>query len=726
MNEPRRDAGLWPDRLASLARLLRVDGIAVVLAMSDGLITYAHHNLASPAGWESRLPSEALRRAIAERAPRTGSDQVALADGRVSQSLCAVPISWQGTPIGALVGLRAAGVFEPVDAVAMAGAAELVGLELVETNALRRAQQASEAVAQRERLREELDREIANLADPDAILTKATERLAEVFGADGVSMMLLDPAGDLVTRAATGVGEDVVRQARRKLGEGISGWVAKEGKPLLLQGKVEDSRGFSGVDPSIGGALVAPLKAEDKVLGVVSVKARAGQTKYGESQLQDLATVAQDVGRALARADQLQRLEEDRRQAIVLYELSRLVMQSGDPQTDLETAAMMLGDTLHHEVLGIWMAQANDTMLRLRAGVGYGEVLPPDVPVAGDAALQRALGERRTWRVDVGDARPGWRSPKARVYVLAPIMSGPQATGVLAIGRADGAFSDADIEFSTTLGDYLGGLVQRSGSKDELQHVASAERRRIAQELHDGLAQELTGVVLALEGCQRALERDPSVLPTQLGKAARDARACLADIRQYMTALRQQDASALTLPVTVARLIDDLRRSSGIAVEFETLGTERPLPSQVERAIVRIAQESLHNVSQHAQAARAKVVLNYDGPGVTLTIEDDGQGFPVDETITGAEQHGRFGLLGMKERAESVGGTLALRSQLGQGTLVQARVPYESGPRLNVVPSWPGVERADLGEEVAPQVIEEDVEEMGERRGFFGRLFGQR
>jgi hypothetical protein len=94
--------------------------------------------------------------------------------------------------------------------------------------------------------------------------------------------------------------------------------------------------------------------------------------------------------------------------------------------------------------------------------------------------------------------------------------------------------------------------------------------------------------------------------------------------------------------------------------------------------------------------------------------------------MTGAEQRGRFGLLGMKERAESVGGTLAIRSQLGQGTLVQARVPYGTGPRLNVVPAWPGTPRADLGEEVAPQVIEEDVEEMGERRGILGRLFGQR
>ena len=312
------------------------------------------------------------------------------------------------------------------------------------------------------------------------------------------------------------------------------------------------------------------------------------------------------------------------------------------------------------------------------------------------------------------------------MYVLAPVMVGPQSIGVLAIGRTDGFFEPADLDFATTLGDYLGALVQRAVSKDELHHIAAAERRRIAQELHDGLAQELTGVVLALEGCQRALERDPDVLPTQLAKAARDARACLADIRQYMTALRQQDSAALSLPLTVSRLVDDLRRASGLSVQVEELGAERALPPQVERAIVRIAQEALHNIAQHAQGSLAKVVLHYDDDAVTLTIEDNGKGFPVDETIAGAEQRGRFGLLGMKERAESVAGNLAIRSQMGQGTLVQARMPYQSGPRLNVVPAWPGSPRADVGEEVAPEVIEEDVEEMGDRRGFLGRLFGQR
>lgn len=723
MNEPRRD-GYWPKKLASLAALAGADAIAVVLALRDqSVMTYVQHNLAAPAGWEQRAAGGAIARAIAEKTARSGMEDLGLSDGRVARTLLAAPILWQETAIGALVAFRGPTPFDQNDQQVLARAADLVACELAEANALWRAQQASTTLASRDRLRTEMQRELAPLGDADAILDKATHRLAEIFGADGVSMMLIDPAGDLVTRAAVGMREDVVRKARHKVGEGISGWVAKEGQPLLLQGAVHDAR-FQGVDPSIGGALVAPLRAEDKVLGVVSVKSRAGEQKYGEVQLQDLTQVAEDVAAALNRAAELRRLEDDRRQALILFELSRLSVQSGDGASDLETAAVMLADTLHFDVLGIWIAEAQDRTLRLRAGRGYGDVLPNDVAIEGDAALQGAFGEKRSQRYTAGETRPSWTSPRADQYALAPVLAGQHSIGVLVVGRATTGIDESEVDFATALGEYLGALAQRTASSDALQHSAMSERRRIAQELHDGLAQELTGVVLALEGCQRALERDPDVLPTQLAKAARDARACLSDIRQYMTALRQQDPSALTLPVTVARLVDDLRRTSGITVELEEVGTERALPPQLERAVVRITQEALHNVAQHAQASRSKVTLAYDDDAATITIEDDGQGFAVEQTIAGAEHRGRFGLLGMKERAEAASGSLSIRSEPGQGTIVRARMLYESGPKLNVVPAWPGAPRSES--EVAPQPIE-DVEEMtsDRRRGMLGRLFGR-
>ena len=320
----------------------------------------------------------------------------------------------------------------------------------------------------------------------------------------------------------------------------------------------------------------------------------------------------------------------------------------------------------------------------------------------------------------MSEDRPDWAAPSSTRFLLAPIggMHTGVVLGVLVLGRATTPYTPAEADFAATLGEYLSGMLQKSQSSDLMQRTASTERRRIAQELHDGLAQELTGVVLALEGCQRALDRDPSVLGPQLAKAARDARATLSDVRQYMAALRQtEEASGLNLPVTVARLVDDLRRQSGLHVDFEETGPERELEPFVERAVIRIVGEGLRNVGQHAGASNAKVVLRYDQDQVVATIEDDGKGFDSNEMST-AEERGHYGIVGMRERAEGVGGQLVVRSEPGRGTIVRASIPYRAGAD-EATPAW-----ADTVEDTEQHGAIEDIE-RSEKASFLGRLFGR-
>src|SRR5206468_10353286 len=227
------------------------------------------------------------------------------------------------------------------------------------------------------------------------------------------------------------------------------------------------------------------------------------------------------------------------------------------------------------------------------------------------------------------------------------------------------------------------------------------------------------GVVLALEGCQRALDRDPGALGPQLAKAARDARATLSDVRQYMAALRQtEDSGGLNLPVTVARLADDLRRQSGVAVDFEETGAERQLEPFVERAVIRIIGEGLRNVGQHSGASNAKVILRYDDEQVVATIEDDGKGFESNELNT-AEGRGHYGIVGMRERAEGVGGELVVRSEPGRGTVVRASIPYRAHAEAATAPTF-----GDTAEESERRAAVEDIERT-DKASFIGRLFGR-
>ena len=485
---------------------------------------------------------------------------------------------------------------------------------------------------------------------------------------------------------------------------------------MLLSGQVQ-----GGSDPTASEAMIAPLRSNGRTLGVVSVKHRAQQERYSQVQVDSLTQAAAEIASALLTAEEFQRAEEDRRQALVLYELSRFATLGIDPHNDLESAVAMLADNLRHDAVGVWAAEEHH--LHLRAATGYGDITPADISTSGtDTVLAQVLRERRTATAQYGMAedRPDWAAPSSTHFLLAPIGGSQNGVvlGVLVLGRATTPYTSAEADFVSTLGEYLSGMLQKSASTDLVQRTASNERRRISQELHDGVAQELTGVVLALEGCQRALDRDPAALGPQLAKAARDARATLSDVRQYMAALRQtEEAGGLNLPVTVARLADDLRRQSGVAVDFEETGVERPLEPFVERAVIRIIGEGLRNVGQHSGASNAKVILRYDDEQVVATIEDDGKGFESNELNT-AEERGHYGIVGMRERAEGVGGQLVVRSEPGRGTIVRATIPY----RITVDGAPPGW--TDTVEDTDQRGAIEDLERT-EKASFLGRLFGR-
>jgi len=714
----RLDTEFWNARMAYLAKVARADAIAVILQMKgEGYATYVAHNLPTEITWSEGLPAVMLAKAMSERATEQATSGVtlALSDGRAADTLAVSPVIWKDQVVGGLAALLVGRAFSAEDLASLGRVGDLIGLELAEASALWRAQRQGQDAEAKLKASRDLQAIIRKERDPDQLLERATAQLADVFGADGVSIMLADAQGELSVRSSRGL-PDAAKLDRKRIGEGISGTVAQTGRSMLLSGQVQ-----GGSDPTASESMIAPLRSNGRTLGVISVKHRAQQERYGQVQVDSLTQAASEIASALLTAEEFQRAEEDRRQALVLYELSRFATLGIDPHNDLESAVAMLADNLRHDAVGVWAAEEHH--LHLRAATGYGDITPSDISTSGtDTVLAQVLRERRTATAQYGMAedRPDWAAPSSTHFLLAPI-GGAQTgvvLGVLVLGRATTPYTSAEADFVATLGEYLSGMLQKSASTDLVQRTASNERRRISQELHDGVAQELTGVVLALEGCQRALDRDPSALGPQLAKAARDARATLSDVRQYMAALRQtEESGGLNLPVTVARLADDLRRQSGVAVDFEETGLERPLEPFVERAVIRIIGEGLRNVGQHSGASNAKVILRYDEEQVVATIEDDGKGFESNELNT-AEERGHYGIVGMRERAEGVGGQLVVRSEPGRGTIVRATIPY----RVAIDGTPPGW--TDTVEDTDQRGAIEDLERT-EKASFLGRLFGR-
>ncbi|MEU7568667.1 sensor histidine kinase [Streptomyces fradiae] len=198
------------------------------------------------------------------------------------------------------------------------------------------------------------------------------------------------------------------------------------------------------------------------------------------------------------------------------------------------------------------------------------------------------------------------------------------------------------------------------------------ERRRLAAEIHDTIAQGLTGVIAQLQAA--AATGDPAAARGHLDRAQALARRSLGEARRSVRDLAPSALEHDTLPAALEKTVGEWAGRTGVDVRFAVTGAEEPLHDEVAATLLRIAQEALANTARHGHARRAGVTLSYMDGEVALDVRDDGRGFDPLAVVprTGA---GGFGLDGMRARAERVAGTLAVESEPGHGTAVSARVP---------------------------------------------------
>ncbi|HZT42754.1 MAG TPA: PAS domain S-box protein [Chthonomonadaceae bacterium] len=193
------------------------------------------------------------------------------------------------------------------------------------------------------------------------------------------------------------------------------------------------------------------------------------------------------------------------------------------------------------------------------------------------------------------------------------------------------------------------------------------ERNRIALDIHDSLAQGFAGIAMQLEVAENALEQSRKAIVQ-----ARDiARQSLGDARRSIRALRPEGLEGRALAEALAHLVEQTRFAQTARTDFALAGTPYALPSEIEVELLRIAQEALTNAQKHAQATHIQITLTFASDQVRLSIQDNGIGF--DTTQEGANS--RYGLPGMRERAERIGGRLTMTSQPGQGALITVIVP---------------------------------------------------
>jgi NarL family two-component system sensor histidine kinase YdfH len=211
---------------------------------------------------------------------------------------------------------------------------------------------------------------------------------------------------------------------------------------------------------------------------------------------------------------------------------------------------------------------------------------------------------------------------------------------------------------------------------DQVQELTiSQERQRMAQELHDTLAQGVAGLILQLEAADSYLENEnPARAQETVQRAMALARTTLHEARRAIQALRPAELEREGLIDALGREVDEFAEQTGIRAAFQVdAGAPEVLPDAAPE-ILRVVQESLANVARHARAAHVWVRLEGCDGRLRLTVEDDGIGFEPDRA---AEQPGCYGIRGMRERAAHVGAAFELRSAPGQGTAIVLELEVE-------------------------------------------------
>ncbi|WP_268966409.1 sensor histidine kinase [Paenibacillus cymbidii] len=202
------------------------------------------------------------------------------------------------------------------------------------------------------------------------------------------------------------------------------------------------------------------------------------------------------------------------------------------------------------------------------------------------------------------------------------------------------------------------------------------ERKRIAREIHDGLAQTMANVVLRTEIAERMLgKQEYTAVKDELSDLKGQMRGGLEEVRKIIFNLRPMALDDLGLVPTLRKYVQDFEDKTKIRTHFELLGRETRLPSGMEVAVYRLVQEVFSNVLKHAGATYLSLEVTYQKHMIKLVIQDNGVGFEVDFVEAKIAKGKNFGIMGMRERIDLLEGRIDFDSGKGEGTKVTMLIP---------------------------------------------------
>ena len=373
-----------------------------------------------------------------------------------------------------------------------------------------------------------------------------------------------------------------------------------------------------------------------------------------------------------------------------LTALAQALSRPANLADSLDAALATVADALGLETGWVWLLDDNTDEPRLAAA----RALPPALQgqpeaMQGDCyclSTFRAGDFRGAANVNVvwcsrlaqvvSASQRGEGTGDLRCHASVPLAVGERRLGMLNVASRDWrVLSENELSLLTTAGALISLAVERSRLEAAgARALAAEERNRLAREIHDTLAQSLAALTMQLEVADaRATGKNDKRLADAVTRSLELARSTLEEARRSVLDLRAAPLEGRTLEQALEQLAAEVPGAGTLNIEIVAdgmAGETGDLPAGVAVGLYRIAQQAITNVARHASAHHVRIRLDRQPGRVGLRVEDDGAGFD-----SGAVPAGRFGLVGMSERARLLGGTFRVESSPGRGTVVEVTIP---------------------------------------------------
>ncbi|MGP3921898.1 GAF domain-containing sensor histidine kinase [Streptomyces sp. 8N616] len=301
------------------------------------------------------------------------------------------------------------------------------------------------------------------------------------------------------------------------------------------------------------------------------------------------------------------------------------------------------------------------------------------------AAMLREATPQRLADVREDPRFEGWprAHPELSDFIGLPVADGDEVLGALFLAnkrcagppakhRGRCGFTEQDQALLGILAQHAAIALTNARLYERSRELTIAgERARLAHELHDAVSQKLFSLRLTAQAAAALVDRDPARAKGELQQVADLAAEAADELRAAVVELRPAALDEDGLVATLRTQIQVLDRAHTAKVTFASQSV-RALPAAQEEAVLRVAQEALHNALRHSGAAAVEVSLTRGGQGAVLRVEDDGQGFDP-SAVRRAGRH--LGLVSMRDRASGAGGSLTVESAPGKGTVIELEVP---------------------------------------------------